>query len=120
MYDSGATLKALTKFGNDYGSTKAGDAYNRYVTDQTGVYNKLAGVSGAGQTAVNTVANAGTSATNAISGALTDAGTARSAGIVGGAQAWGTAAQGINNAFNSYSNNQILQALLAQRNQGTS
>lgn len=115
-YDSGATLKALTRFGNDYASTKGNESYNRFNTDATQVYNRLAGVSGAGQTAVNTVANAGTNATNAISGNITDAGNARAAGIVGGANAWGGAAQGINSALNSYQSNQILQALLRNNN----
>jgi hypothetical protein len=114
-YNSGATLKALTQYGNDYASTKGGDAYNRYVTDQGNEYNRLAGVSGTGQTAVNTVANAGQASTNAISGALTDQGNARAAGIVGGANAWGSAAQGINSSLNNYSSNQILQQLLASR-----
>ena len=50
-YDSGATLKALTRFANDYGSTKANESYNRFNTDNTNTYNRLAGVSGAGQTA---------------------------------------------------------------------
>lgn len=128
-YDSGATLKALTQFGNDYGSTKAGDAYNRYTNDQTNTYNKLAGVSGAGQNAVstvtnagnnmvNTIANAGANSANNISNNVTGAGNSRAASIVGGSQAWGSAAQGVNNAYNNYQSNQTLQALL-KRN-GTS
>lgn len=114
-YDSGATLKALTRFGNDYGSTKANESYNRYTADQTGIYNKLAGVVGSGQQATNQVQAAGTSMANNVSGNLTDAGNARAAGIVGGANAWGSAASGISNAANNYQSNQTLQALLKQR-----
>jgi len=87
-YDSGATLKALTRFGTDYGSTKANEAYNRWTNDQSNIYNRLAGVSGTGQTAANQVQAAGTNAANMISGSYGDAGNARAASIVGGANAF--------------------------------
>lgn len=115
-YDSGATLKALTQFGNDYGSTKANDAFNRYQTENANIFNKLAGVSGAGQTAANTVAQAGTNMANNVSNLMTDAGNARAAGIVGSANAWGSAAGGVTNAVNNYNSGQILQKLLARNN----
>jgi len=115
-YDSGATLKALTQFGNDYGSTKAEGAYNRFNADNTGIYNKLAGVSGAGQNAVNTVTTAGTNAAGNIENAYTDAGNARAAGIVGGANAYGSAAGSVGTTINNYNSQQTLQQLL-KRNQ---
>lgn len=100
-YDSGATLKALTRYANDYGSTKANESYNRYNTDQTNIYNRLAGLSGSGQTATNQVAAAGSNMANQVSNAYTDQGNARAAGIVGGANAWGDAISGIGqNAMN--------------------
>lgn len=111
-YDSGATLKALTRFGNDYGSTKAEGAYNRYNTDNTNVYNRLAGVSGAGQTATNTVTTAGMNSANNISNLQTGIGNARAAGIVGGANAWGGAMSGVNNAYNNYQNRSIVDRIL--------
>jgi hypothetical protein len=114
-YDSGATLKALTQFGNDYGSTKANDSFNRYQTQQGNTFNRLSGVSGTGQTAVGQVAQAGTNAANTVSGLLTDQGTARSAGIVGGSNAFTNAAGNINSLANNFSSNATLQALLAQR-----
>lgn len=114
-YDSGATLKALTRFGNDYGSTKANESFNRYNTTNDSIYNKLAGVSGAGQQATNQIQTAGTNASNAISGLYGDQGNASAAGIVGGANAWGNALGGVNSAISGYQNNQILQKLLAGR-----
>lgn len=117
-YDSGATLKALTQYANDYGSTKANDAYNRYNTDQSNVYNRLAGISGTGQQAVNQVQAAGTNEANQVSNSLSDAGNARSAGIIGGANAWSGAASGINNSYQNYNTNQTLQQLLKQNNNG--
>lgn len=116
-YDSGATLKALTQYGNDYGSTKAGDAYNRYNTNQSNIYNRLAGISGTGQTAVAQVNQAGTNMANNVSNDLTGIGNARAAGIVGGANAWGGAINNASGAFNNYNSNQTLQALLAKNNQ---
>lgn len=120
MYDSGATLKALTQFGNDYGSTKANDSFNRYNAQNDSIFNKLSGISGTGQTATSQVSAAGTNAVNNISGDITGAGNARAAGVVGGANAWGTAGQGVVGAANNYQNNQILQKLLAQRQSGGS
>jgi hypothetical protein len=111
-YDSGATLKALTQYANDYGSTKANDAYNRYNTDQSNVYNRLAGISGAGQTATNQVQSAGTNMANQVSNSLTDQGNARSAGIIGGANAWGSTASGLNGIYQNYNSNQMLQQLM--------
>jgi hypothetical protein len=119
-YDSGATLKALTRFGNDYGSTKAEGAYNRYNTDNTNIYNRLAGVSGAGQTATNTITSAGVNAASNTSNLLTDAGNSRAAGIVGGANAWGGAMSGIQGAYNSYQNQQNFNSIFNRLNGGGS
>lgn len=112
-YDSGATLKALTRFANDYGTTKAQGAYDRFNTDNTNTYNRLAGISGTGQTATSQVTGAGqnmanqntaagASAANSIGSSYTDAGTARAAGIVGGGNAWGNAISGATNNGSNY------------------
>lgn len=106
--NSGATLKALTKFGNDYGSTKANDSYNRFTNDQTGIYNKLAGISGAGQSAVNTVASAGQQNASTIGNNLIGAGNARAAAAVGSGNAL---TGGANSISNYYQQNQLLNAL---------
>lgn len=111
-YDSGATLKALTRYANDYGSTKANDSYNRFNTDNTNTFNRLSGVSGGGQTATNTVSSAGANAANNISNLETQAGNARSAGIVGGANAWGGALNSVGGAFNNYEQNKLLKQYL--------
>lgn len=115
-YDSGATLKELTRYGNDYGSTKANDSYNRYNTNNTNTYNRLAGVSGAGQTAANTVSAAGQNQANNNTNLITGAGNANAASIVGGAQAWGGALSGIGNAVTQDANNARLLALLKSSN----
>lgn len=118
-YDSGATLKALTRFANDYGSTKAGDSYGRFMNDKNSVYGMLSGQQAVGMGATAADANALNTATNATtnlavgqSNNMIDAGNARAAGIVGGANAWGNAATGVGNAYNSYQNSEILKKLM--------
>lgn len=119
-YDSGATLKALTQYANDYGSTKANDSYNRYNTTNSQIYNQLAGISGTGQTAVNQVATTGANTANQISTNLTGAGNARAAGIVGGANAWNSAVGTGTSLANSYNQNQTLQQLLQNQSSNSS
>lgn len=76
---SGATLKALTQYGNDYATTKFDDAFNRDQTTKTAEYNKLAGVSGTGQTATNNVDTTGTQVAASQGSNLIGAGNARGA-----------------------------------------
>lgn len=102
---SGATLKALTRFGSDYGSTKANESYNRFNANQTQQYNRLAGLSGAGQQATNQVSAAGQSAANQISASQQGAGNARASGYVGQANALnGAIGQGVN----AFQQNQLM------------
>jgi hypothetical protein len=91
---SGATLKALTRFGNDYGSTKANESYNRFNTDQNSQYNKLAGLSGAGQQATNQVSAAGTNMANNISQSQQGVGNARGSAYLSQGNAWQNALNG--------------------------
>lgn len=117
-YDSGATLKALTRFGNDYGSTKAEGSYNRFNTDNTNIYNRLAGISGTGQTATNAISSAGQNMSNNVSELMTQGGNARAAGIVGGANAWNNAFGGVNDAYNNYQSGQRFNQLMDWRRGG--
>jgi hypothetical protein len=105
---SGATLKALTRFGNDYGSTKANESYNRFNNDQTTTYNRLAGIAGTGQNATNQVSAAGQNyATNAGNNIM-GAGNAQAAGIIGGANALNN---GISQGYGMYQNNQLMNQI---------
>lgn len=54
--DSGATLKALTRYANDYGTTKASGAYDRFNTNKLNNYNMLSGQSGQGLNATSSLA----------------------------------------------------------------
>jgi len=59
---SGATLKGITRYGQDMGSQEYSNAFNRYLTgfnanmgERDRLYNRLAGVAGTGQTATNQI-----------------------------------------------------------------
>ena len=59
-YDSGATLKALARYANDYGTTKAEGAYNRFMNDKSSIYNFLSGQQAVGLNATGNQQNLNT------------------------------------------------------------
>lgn len=106
---SGAQLKALSRFNSGLASQEYGDAYNRFNTDQSQRFNRLASVAGIGQTALGQTQQAGTSAYGNIASigangvaasnrAMQDAAEARASGYVGAANAFGS---GIRNLYNN-------------------
>lgn len=105
---SGAAAKAITRFSNDYAGTKLGESYNRFNNDQNSVYNKLAGVSGAGQQATNQITSAGTNMANNISNNQTALGNARGASAIAQGNAWGNA---LANGANAYQQQNFLNSL---------
>ena len=57
--------KALLGYNQDMGSQEYNNAYNRFNIDQDSLFNRLATLSGFGQTATGQIANAGTNYANA-------------------------------------------------------
>lgn len=98
-YGSGAALKALTRFGNDYATTKTAGAYDRNMGEKNQTYNFLGGVSQQGQSAAAGVGAAGISTANGIGNNIMGAGNAQAAGIVGGANAMSGGIAGATDAF---------------------
>jgi hypothetical protein len=84
---SGATGKALERYGQDYGSTEYSNAYNRFNNDRTTRFNRLSAVAGTGQTAATTLGSLGANSANTISDLATQRGNARAAGSIGQANA---------------------------------
>lgn len=84
---SGATGKALTRYGSDYATTKYGDAYNRLAADQDRSRNALMQLAGAGQSGASTIAQSGENYANGAGTALTNMGNARGASIIAGGNA---------------------------------
>lgn len=115
-YDSGATLKALTRFANDYGTSKTQAGVSDIQSNRAQQYGFL---SGQQQVGLNAAAGQNLSTgnyANSASGLLTGAGNAQAAGIVGGANAFGGIGTSIGNAANNYNNSQLLSSLTGNGN----
>lgn len=102
---SGATLKALTRFGQDTASSEYQNSYNRWNNDVSNRFNRISGVAGTGQQATQQIGQYGQStASNIAQGNMNTAnnvasntigaGNARASGYVGMANA---ANGGVNN-----------------------
>lgn len=101
MLNSGATAKALTRYGQDYAS---GEFNN--------IYNRLAGTAGIGQNATNTTATLGANTAGTIGNLLTSGANARGAAAISA----GNAGAGALNSFgNNYMQQQTLDQILASR-----
>lgn len=101
---SGATLKAIAKYGQDFASNEFGNAYNRYNNDMTTRFNRLATLSGFGQTAANTIDNAGINTAARIGDNQLQIGNAKAASSI----ATGNA---INNGLNNLSSYAIYKGV---------
>lgn len=117
--NSGATLKALQDRAANVANQYAGDAEARFTNNQTNQYNRLAGISGAGQQAANSLAssganyaNAGTntalSTGNALSNIYTGAGNSRAASSIAGGN---SLSGGLNSISNYYQTQNLLSKL---------
>lgn len=76
---SGATMKAISRYGQDYAANEFQNAYNRFNNDKTNRFNQLATVAGIGQTANNQVGQAGQNFANNASNNMMSAANAQSA-----------------------------------------
>jgi hypothetical protein len=108
-YDSGAALKELTRFGNDYGTTKAEGAYGRFIGNQGDIYGRLAGVAGMGQGATNVGVGAGMNASSNLASLYSGQGNAAGAARIAQGNAIGG---GISGAGNYYGQYNMLQQLM--------
>jgi len=127
---SGATGKALQRFGQDLGSQEYGNAYNRALTEYNAAraresegYNRLAGLAGVGGTTAQQIGLAGQNMAgqygqNLMAGGqaaaqgMLGAGSARASSYIGGANAL-TGALG--QYLNYNQNQQLLNRLLPQQ-----
>lgn len=105
---SGAALKAATRFGQDLGSQEYQNAFNRYQINRSNQLNPLQSIMGAGQSATNTMTNAaGQNATNLMQG-YGNLGQARASGYVGTGNALTSA---LNQGTNAYMMNQFMNRM---------
>lgn len=94
---SGATGKALEKYGQDLASTEYGNQWNRYASQ-----------AGFGQTAASNLGSTGTTTANNIAQNTIGAGNARGSGFVGMSNAL---MGGIGNFYNNQTQNRLLDIL---------
>lgn len=97
---SGATLKALQRYGQDYAGTKFGEAYNRDAAFKGTLFNQLSGVSGTGQAATNQVGQAGQVYANNAGNNMIGAGNVQAANSINQGNIFGNA---INSAVSAFS-----------------
>jgi hypothetical protein len=104
---SGATGRALQRYGQEMGAQEYTNAFNRYQTERANRLNPLAGLTASGQAAAaGQAANAGNYATTA-GNLITDIGAAQAAGSIGSANA-------ITNALNQFARYSASQNLANQ------
>lgn len=103
---SGGALKALTRYAQGFASNEYENAYNRFNTDLTTRFNRLSGIAGTGQTAVNSGNAAAQNyidsrqvGVNNISNNLAASANARASSYVNAGNAIGSAAGQIGNYF---------------------
>lgn len=106
-YDSGAALKAINRYNQDYASNEFSNAYNRDANNKSMTYNFLSGTSGAGQNAAGTLGGLGANAASAQANALGQ-------GSQQAAQYQMQGAQAVNNAIQSGIGNSIYALRTAQ------
>lgn len=108
MRNSGAALKAASRYGNDYATTKYDNAFNREIANRSAQLNPLQSLGGLAQTGASTVANAGSNYANNVSGNQAALGNALGANSLAQGNIWGGALNQLGSAAKGwYSGSQI-------------
>lgn len=105
-YYSPSTVKALTQYGQGFASNEFGNVYNR-----------LAGLSGVGQTAANQLGQLGANYAGNVGNLMTSGANARGAAGISQANTWGNLLSG---AANNYTQNQTLKGLFPKNDYSSS
>lgn len=87
MQLSGAALKGLDRYTQDFASNEYGRAWDRDSLEKQRKYNFLSGQSAAGQNTGAALGSMGSNSANAISDLFTQGGNARAGGIIGSSNA---------------------------------
>lgn len=86
---SGATMKALNRYGTDYATTKFGDVFNRKQTALGNNFNRVMGAAGMGQAGVQQTQQAGSNYANNVGQNLLNNANFQGAAGMSQANAWG-------------------------------
>lgn len=104
----GNALRGAQDYTQGLASQEYGNAFNRFQTQRSNIYNSLASIAGLGQTSLGQTTAAGTTAAGNIGTNIANAGAAQAGGIVGQANA-------ISGGLQQYGNQQYLSNLLAPK-----
>ena len=96
---SGNALAGLQDYTQGQASQEYGNAFNRYQTQRSNIYNTLASIAGLGQTSLGQTTQAGIQAGANIGSSMQNAGAAQAGGIIGSANALSGGIQGAGNAY---------------------
>ena len=110
---SGAALKAATRFGQEAGSQEYGNAYDRYVRNQNLRLAPLGSLMASGQAAASNVGAAAGNYGTAGGNAIMAGGAATAAGQLGSANTWNNA---LNTGATAYQNQTNFNNYLASKN----
>jgi len=86
---SGAAMKALNRYNQDFASNEFTNSYNRYSADQANTYNRLASLAGSGQVAANQIGQFRTNMGDAQAAGYMGTANALSSGMGAGASMYG-------------------------------
>jgi len=111
---SGATGKALVRYGQDLGTQEYGNAFNRYQIERANQLNPLAALTAAGQGSANVLSNAAGTYGREAGAGTANIGAAQAAGQIGTANAL---AGGVSQ-YLGYMNNQNLADALRRSQYG--
>jgi hypothetical protein len=104
----GNALQGLVNYGQGAASTEFGNAFNRFQTQRTGIYNTLASIAGIGQKAQEQTSNLAQNTAGNIGQATIGIGNAYAGGQIGAANAISGGLQGAGSAY-------MLPSLLGSR-----
>lgn len=102
----GNALAGLQDYTQGQASQEYGNAFNRYQTQRSNIYNTLASIAGLGQTSLGQTTQAGVQTASNVGNAISNAATAGAAGQVGAANAIGG---GLTGAANTYALSSLLK-----------
>ena len=105
---SGAAMKAATRYGVDYGSTKYKEAFDRFRSNRSDIYSMLSGQGNVGLSAANNTSAAGNAYATGGGAAMGNLGAANASGYMGSSNAYSNA---IGNAMNNYNNLSMMNRL---------
>jgi len=95
----GNTLTGLMNFGQGAASQEFQNAFNRFQTGRSNIYNMQAGIAGLGQTSLGQTGQLSSNTAQNVGNAVASAGSAIGSGQVAAGNAYGNALQGAGNTY---------------------